>query len=80
MGSEKNCVRQMQRTSYCKVTLVISLKQKTLTQEQTAKKKMPEQKVKAQEKKGTGVMEDKAKKILENFVFAKQLLWHLHGP
>lgn len=56
------------------------MKQKTLTQEQTAKKKMPEQKVKAQEKKGTGVMEDKAKKILENFVFAKQLLWHLHGP
>lgn len=66
MGSEKNCVRQMQRACYCKVTLVLSLTQKTLTQEQTAKKKKKkkhEQKVKAKEKKGTGVMEDKAKKF-----------------
>lgn len=45
------------------------------------KKKRHEQKVTAKEKKGTGVMEDNAKKILEKHaLFAKQLLWHLHGP
>lgn len=56
--------------------------QKGLTWEQTAKKKKRhEQKVTAKEKKGTGVMEDNAKKILEKHVlFAKQLLWHLRGP
>lgn len=32
-------------------------------------------------KKGTGVTEDKAKKILEKYaVFAKQFLQHLHEP
>lgn len=41
------------------------------------KKKKHKQKATAKEKKGTSVMEDKTKKILEKF-FAKQLLWHLH--
>lgn len=45
------------------------------------KKKRHEQKVTAKEKKGTGVMKTMLKKILEKHVlFAKQLLWHLHGP
>lgn len=39
MGSEKNCVKQIQRVSYGKVTLVVSLTQKGLTWEQIEKKK-----------------------------------------